>query len=104
MGDDSVQPLPLKLQQSDLPFQSLHGIKVRAVQDIPNILQRKPQLPEQQDAVKPSQGFFVIQPLACFRHPGGLQQADGVIVVQRAHTHSRHTADFFHGFHMHPSP
>ena len=95
--------LPLQFQKVDLVIQSGLPVKAGGIQNPPNLLQRELKLSKQQNALEPFQGRIVIQPVACLRHPGGLQQTDGIIVVQRAHTDTGHLTHLFYCFHVHPS-
>ena len=90
------------LQKSDLLFQYPVPVKIRCVQDSPNLLQGKPDLPEEQDEI-PFQCGIIVEPVARLRHPGRLQQANGVIVVERAHTHTSLFRNLRYGFHSVPS-
>lgn len=94
---------PLHFQQVHLLGKGGHRVKIRGVQNPLDVLQRELQLPEKQDRLHPLQRRVVIQPVARFRHRGWLQQADSVIMVERAHTHAGDAADFLDGFHFHPS-
>ena len=91
--------LPAHFQQRDLLFQCPAAVKVRAVQDAANLLQRELQFPEKQNALQPLQGTRVIQPVPGLRHPGGFQQPDAVIVMQRPDADARSLADLMHGHH-----
>ena len=100
MGNECVQVLPLKLQQVDLLLQSFLLVESGGVENLPDFLQRELQLPEEQNGLQTPQGCIVIQPIACLCHPGGFQQTDGIVVVERAHTHAGDAADFFYSFHI----
>ena len=103
VGNELLQMFPLHFQQVHLLGEGGHRVKIRGIQNPLDVLQRELQLPEKQDRLHPLQRRVVIQPVARFRHRGWLQQADGVIMVERAHTHASDTADFPDGFHFHPS-
>ena len=87
----------------DLLLQCEGSVKARVVQNVADLPERKLQLPEEQNGMKPPEGCIVIQPVAGLRHLCGLQQADGVIVVERAHAHAAEAADFPDRSHGHPS-
>ena len=86
-------------QQRDLLFQRHFPVKGGIFQDSLNIFQRKLQFPEQQDLLQTFQRCIVIQAVAAVGMPGSGQQADLVIIVQRAYTHAGQLADFVYGHH-----
>ena len=49
------------------------------------------------------QCVFVIEPVSGLGHLCRLQKPDGVVMVERAHTHTGDPADFFDCLHGHPS-
>ena len=101
--DEPIQLLPAKLQQPDLIIQGGHGIKVLRGKQFLDLLQGKFQLPEEEDGLKTPQCLFVIEPVSGLRYFCGLQQPNGVIVVERAHTHTGQATDLFDCFHGDPS-
>ena len=93
----------LHLQQLYLLIQRLIPVKTAAVYDFADILQRKLQLPEEQNLLQPLQLLFALKPVPCFRHFRRLQQTNLVIMVQSAYAHSAHAAhladrQFLHTF------
>ena len=73
------------------------------MENVCDLLQRKPQLPEHKDHIKPFQGLVVIQPVTGSGDLRGLQQADAVVVVQRPDADPGAATHFLHGKHGHPS-
>ena len=59
-------------------------VKVRTLQDRLDFLERKRQLPEEQDLLQAFQSLFVIQPVSCLRILRRVQQADLVLILQGA--------------------
>ena len=103
VGNEPFQMRLSQFQQMDLPVQGIPGIVTRGIQNGLDVLQGEFQFPQQQDLMQPGQGRIVIQPVACFRHPGGAQEPDGIIVVECAHTHTGELADFVDCFHPNSS-
>ena len=89
-----------QLQQGQLLPQRLRPVKIGAVKDLLYLAEREFQLSEQQDALQPGQGCIVIQPVSGRRDHGRPQQADRVVVVQRAHADTRNLADLTDCFHI----
>lgn len=77
-----IQVLPLQGQQPDLLLQCQLPVKIRALQDPSDLLQRELQFPEQQNLLQMLQRPFVIQPIAGFGVCGGGQQSDPVVILQ----------------------
>ena len=98
-GDEILDMLSLQLQQFDLLLQRLFSVEGGIRQDPLNVFQRKFQFPEQQDLLQTFQRCIVIQAVAAVGMPGGGQQADLVVIVQRAYTHTGQAADFVYGHH-----
>ena len=98
-GDEPFQPGLPQLQQPDLVCQRGGLVKIRIIQHPLDVLQRKFQLPEQQNGLQPRQRCIVIQPIARLSEPGGRQQADGVVMVQRPDADPCQSADFVNGPH-----
>ena len=103
MEKNGVQMIPLHFQQVHLLGQRSHGVKVRHIQDLFDFPQRKLKLPKEQDGLHSRRGCIVIQPVTRVRYFRGLQQSDGIIVVERGDAPAGDTDAFLGGFLFSPS-
>ena len=97
--DQVLDVLLLQREQRDLLLERLAPVEVGAVDNPPDLLQRKLQLAEQQDLLQPLQRRIVIQPVARLRAVRGAQQADPVVILQGAYTHPRQPTHLMDGPH-----
>ena len=80
-----VQPFPLAYKQAVMIQKRCLPVVLRIVQHSGNFFQRKIQLPIKQDLLQQNNrlvGIVAVSGIACFR---GLQQADFIVIMQRAH-------------------
>ena len=92
--------LPPQGKQFNLFLQRLLPVEGWAVQYAPDLLQGEFQFPVEQNLLQPLQIFFIIEPVARFTYACGFQQADLIVVVQRAHAHAADAGDLMHGHHV----
>ena len=71
--------------------------------DFFDLLQGKPELAEEQNAVQPLQSGIVIEPVSRLGDFGGSEQTDGVVMVKRAHADTSNFCNLSHSFHSDPS-
>ena len=79
-----------------LLVQRFFPVKVRTLQDCLDFLERKRQLPEEQDLLQAFQALFVIQPVSRLRILRRMQQSDLVIILQGANADPRAFAYLIH--------
>jgi hypothetical protein len=77
-------------------------------ENLPNLIQRKPELLRLLDKLQPVDTFGAVDPIACGRPLGGRQKAQSLIEANCLHTHThypRHLANerfLFHRENLHP--
>ena len=98
-GNQFLQSFLLQLQQLCLLCQYFLPVKVRAVQDRPDVPKRKLQFPEQQDLLQPLQCCLVVQAVTRLGAACGRQQTDPVVVLQRPDGNAGQLADLVDGHH-----
>jgi hypothetical protein len=69
------------------------------VKDVCDFFERKAQFPEHKDHAQLLYGGFIIEPVTGLGDMSGMQQTNGVIVVQRPDTDTRQPGYFLYGFH-----
>jgi len=98
-GQDAVKSIPLHFKQMNLLGKRPARVKAGAVQNVPDLAQRKLKLPKQQDALQSGKCGLVVIPIAGVGYAAGLQKTDSVIVVQCAHADTGKHTDLVYGFH-----
>ncbi len=75
----------------------LARVRVRVVEQGGDLFEREAELAVEQDLLQPVEVAVAVAPVARVAALAGREQADGVVVVQRAHGHSGEARHLSHG-------
>ncbi len=89
----AVERTRLRFQAPPLLDQRLPVVEPRIVERALDLVEREPEFPADQDLLQAQQIGVGVETVAGLGAPGRDQQADGVVVVQRANRHARHPGD-----------
>jgi hypothetical protein len=91
-------------QQVVLAAQVRARVRLRVVEQGRDLVEREAEFPVEQDLLQPVEVGVVVAPVACVAALAGGQQADVVVVVQRAHGDSGEARDLSYGVAHFPLP
>ncbi|GAA2584741.1 hypothetical protein Stube_28330 [Streptomyces tubercidicus] len=77
--------------------QMLLRVDIRIVHKGRDLIERKSELPVEQDLLQPVQVVVAVAPVTCVVTLAGLEQPDLVVVVQGAHRHTGESRDLSYG-------
>ena len=89
-----------EFEQFDLLLKSPSTVESWALDNAPDVLKRKLQLPEEEDLLEPGQIVLIVEPLSRVTARGRTQQPDLVVILQRANAHARELAHLMYGPHV----
>ena len=98
-GGQHPQPVHLAPDQLPLAHERPQAIVVGVVQQRRDLREREAERSQDQDLLQPREVVVGVQPVAGLRSLAGRQQAELVVVVERAHGDARELGDFADGLH-----
>src|SRR5690606_3711756 len=91
-----LDPCPVRLERGE-------PVEGRVIEDGGDLLQREAELAMQQDLLQPQELFFLVVAVAVVADVRGLEEADLVVMVQRADGDARELRKLLDGISLHRS-